>query len=909
MKQLMIASFLLFTTILTIESQVIKGVIRDAKSNEPLIGVNIAYKEGGKTDGTNTDIDGKYSLKVPDGGAILTYSYLGYDSQTISIIVGKNKTFTQDVFLATGAMALGDVVVSAGRFEQKLSEITVSMNLLKVDDIAKQNVQDLSSLLNTVSGVDVNDNQPTIRGGSGWTYGVGSRVLVMTDGMPVITPSVGDVNWDMIPMENVSQIEVIKGASSVLYGSSALNGLINIRTARPGIDPETKLTAYWGIYMDPKNQGYEWSDDNFWKDGKYPVKPLLRNALFFGVANPIYEGYSVSHSRRIGSWDVSGGLDLMSDEGYREGNYNQRVRFNGSIIGFDKVVKGLSYGGTFNVMATKSSDFFAWKSSEKPYNQSPLTNLSRESTLFYMDPFITYANTEKGYVHSLKTRYFYRGEQIQPLPAPKPITEILDNMGTTIPSLLNGIDYLKNDFDMKAFEEALKGKDFNKVLDMVGDVGSRFFPTAQGEDIVDLLYWGMNSGKAGTIQPSDQTHSFYADYQFNKRLEFANFTTGLTFQHVSTTSPVNGNHASDNIAAYFQWDQKFLEKLNVSAGLRLEYYRMDDQWSESSANVFGLVMPVTPIFRCGLNYEATESTFLRGSFGMGYRYPSIVEKFIVKDIGGLAAYPNKNLKPENGLSAELGIKQGFKWGNLTGFVDVAGFYTHYDDMIEFQVGVFNTETYEHIDRIDDVLTALPNIGLGVNFINLDKADIFGVDASITGQYKFSNVSNLNFNLGYVFVEPLDLNWKGKDQPNNEGDPLKMKSKSNNSPYLKYRQRHSFKAVLDYQYRRLMVGLNMNYKSKTEAVDYFLVDERTPEQQDNSDKLMATVREVIFPGLHDYWMNINKHSFFMDVRVGVEVTSKVKIWLMCNNVLNSEYSLRPMDVSPPRTLILQLNAKF
>ena len=51
-----------------------------------------------------------------------------------------------------------------------------------------------------------------------------------------------------IPLENVEQVEVIKGASSVLYGSSALNGIINIRTARPGLTPKTRFMAYVGVY-------------------------------------------------------------------------------------------------------------------------------------------------------------------------------------------------------------------------------------------------------------------------------------------------------------------------------------------------------------------------------------------------------------------------------------------------------------------------------------------------------------------------------------------------------------------------------------------------------------------------------------------------------------------------------------
>jgi len=69
------------------------------------------------------------------------------------------------------------------------------------------------------------------QGGSGYSYGAGSRVLVLVDDLPLLSPDAGDVKWDYLPVENISQVEIIKGASSVLYGSSALNGIINVRTA------------------------------------------------------------------------------------------------------------------------------------------------------------------------------------------------------------------------------------------------------------------------------------------------------------------------------------------------------------------------------------------------------------------------------------------------------------------------------------------------------------------------------------------------------------------------------------------------------------------------------------------------------------------------------------------------------
>ncbi len=133
----------------------------------------------------------------------------------------------------------------------------------------------------------------------------------------------------------------------------------------------------------------------------------------------------------------------------------------------------------------------------------------------------------------------------------------------------------------------------------------------------------------------------------------------------------------------------------------------------------------------------------------------------------------------------------------------------------------------------------------------------------------------------------------------------IETTSNDSKYLKYRQKNTFKGVFDFQWNRVSIGANLTYKTKTMAVDYFLFDER----QKDTEELMDIVRSIIFPGLHDYWMKHNKGYFTMDARFGLKINKNIQSWVMLSNLLNTEYSVRPMDVSAPRTLIFQLNFKF
>ncbi len=155
---------------------------------------------------------------------------------------------------------IDQVVVSANRTEQKIAELAVSMDIIKSSFLSDNHITDAQEIINKTPGIEVMDGQASVRGGSGFSYGAGSRVMVLIDGLPVLSSDAGSIRWQFLPLENISQIEIIKGASSVLYGSSALNGIINFRTADAGNIPVTQFYAETGIYGKPKNKNWVWWD-------------------------------------------------------------------------------------------------------------------------------------------------------------------------------------------------------------------------------------------------------------------------------------------------------------------------------------------------------------------------------------------------------------------------------------------------------------------------------------------------------------------------------------------------------------------------------------------------------------------------------------------------------------------------
>ena len=158
---------LTFFVFIVSHAQTISGVIIDQETKEKLIGVNIITKDG---KGTATDIFGKYTLKLENGTHQITYRYIGYKDVIKDITLKNGEQKTIDIKLKTANEQLSTVVVSAGKFEQNLEEITVSMEVLRPSLIENKNTTDIQTAIDQVPGVNITDGQANIRGGSGWSY-------------------------------------------------------------------------------------------------------------------------------------------------------------------------------------------------------------------------------------------------------------------------------------------------------------------------------------------------------------------------------------------------------------------------------------------------------------------------------------------------------------------------------------------------------------------------------------------------------------------------------------------------------------------------------------------------------------------------------------------------------------------
>lgn len=731
----------------------VKGILRDAATGDPMIAANISAD---RQSGTISGEYGEFSFNLSAGIHLLEFFYVGYERVSMEVTIHGGDTLLLDVEMAMSSKMLDEVVVSAGKFEQKLSDVTVSLEILHPRQLSNQNITSLDMLLEKTSGISILNGQPSIRGGSGFSYGVGSRVLMLVDDLPMISGDAGDIKWSFLPVENVNQVEVIKGASSVLYGSSALNGVINLRTRFPGNEPQTEVTLFSGAYLKPQRKELVWKD-----------------------RTPFYGGGSFSHLRKIGNLDLSVGANYFKNEGYREGEYEQRIRANLALRYSFQKVKGLSVGISTSAMYTDHADFILWQDADSgAYLQNPGTYAPLHGSRYNIDPYVEYF-TPRGDKHSLKTRLYSVGNAT--------------------------VDETKNSF--------------SKV--------------------------------------------WYGEYRYLKRFgEQIHWTSGVAFMKNTVKAGLFDNHEGSNSGIYTQLDANVLKRLKVSAGIRWEVNTLNQE-----------VFLALPVVRAGLNYQAAEATFLRASFGQGYRFPSVAEKFVEARTGGLNIFPNPELNPEHGWSAEIGAKQGFRLGSWSGFADLAFFWTQYRDMIEYTFGYYPPENP----------TLPPFDYVGFKALNIETARIIGAEFTLNGQGHLGPVG-IFVSAGYTIMDPVD--------------PVMLDSlgRTDDEAYvLNYRRRHLLKSDLEAELIGIFAGINLQYNSKMINVDEAFTD--------------PLLGNTILPGFPEYWETQAGGYLLVDLRLGWNISPKFRINALMKNAFNKEYLGRPGDIGPPRQLTLQIKLTF
>ncbi|KAB5125024.1 SusC/RagA family TonB-linked outer membrane protein, partial [Bacteroides thetaiotaomicron] len=260
----LLALLLTFSTVVWAQGTPVTGRVSDEKG-ELLIGVSV--QEKGTTNGTITDTNGQYNLKLTSNNPILIVSYIGYKSQEVK--VGKQKVL--DVILAEDVSSLDEVVVVAYGHQRKVS-VVGAQSSMKIEDIKMPTANLSSAIAGRLPGVVAvqrsgepghDDSDLWIRGIS-TLAGQNSKPQVLVDGV--------ERSFNNIDPEDIESFTVLKDASATaVYGVRGANGVILIKT-KPGKvgKPQFSVDYYEGFvtltkkpemadaftYMDAANEAY-----------------------------------------------------------------------------------------------------------------------------------------------------------------------------------------------------------------------------------------------------------------------------------------------------------------------------------------------------------------------------------------------------------------------------------------------------------------------------------------------------------------------------------------------------------------------------------------------------------------------------------------------------------------------------
>ncbi len=706
---------------------------------------------------------GTFCLALDLGRHRVRCEFIGYETLEKEIVVRGKETITLRLLPSENMLNL--MVVSGTKYIKPIEKLTVSMEVIRGADLTRKITPNLSDAIERLPGINILDGQASIRGGSSYAYGAGSRVLLVVDDMPLMTSDRNDIKWNFVPLELVDQVEVTKGASSVSYGASALNGIIQVRTLYPEGKTRTKASTFHMVYAEPAGTAEKW----------------------WGKNTPYQSSVSASHAFTTKKGlDVVLGTNALEMRSFLTGESERRARLSFKTRKFFQDGK-ISVGLDGNFLYKKQGLFLFWANDTTgaylPFGSSsnPMTNDLWTS----LDPWVKWTDRFRNR-HSVKVRYYMTS---QPL----------------------------ND---------------------------RMEPIA---------------------------HNITGDYQLKRNLPFdVAMSAGISgSQTIFIDGNVGGRHLG-NLAGTFVQFQRSWERLELQAGWRYEYFRIDT-----------LETPAKPVQSYGLNYRLTPKLSLRASYGEGFRFPSGIERFLKYNIDVLHVYPNPSLLPERGWNYEVGLKRKFQHREWQAFADLALFYTRYKNMTEFTFGQWG-------------LVTDPLFGLGFKSVNVTNARIAG------GEFTFNAEGSLGkwklyVASGYTYACPIDADSHPElstfmDAAKYAVESFTSVESGSGSPLLKYRYRHMGKCNVDIEHSSgVTIGAGLRAYSFMERVD--------------------TVFTVFIPGLNHFRQANQRGAALLDVRVGVLAGRRHRIVIHCTNLLNHFVALRPAKPEAPRGVGLQYEWVF
>lgn len=550
---------------------------------------------------------------------------------------------------------LKGITVTANRQAERLQDVPANVQVVTEKDIQKRNVQNTAQAISMVTGVSASqsvEGTVNLRGYSS------KNILVLVDGQPMNTAWNGDVDWNMIPVENIRKIEVVSGGQSALYGGRAVGGVINIMTKtqkQEGL--HGSATVSYGSNA-TVNQNYNLG----FKKNKFDF------GAFYGSMNTHgWHDYDVS----IRNSGKANGYDSDAEGNAVIGNRGDKKVLN-ETFGFNL---GYSFNDSQKLTYKYTHSIYDWK---------------------YEDPisYIEGANRWSGKIGENEKNYYpssflgtrgWRAYNLHSLTYNDKDNGIHAHFGMT--------DYYKDGYTSPA-----ASVDPEKNFDGGGSKTS--YPSKSWDfDFNKRWKLGTHTLLAGFALGQDK----FSEKSYTSISDWKSWNSRVTPKYVTIDKKTGKKTYGDQslggkdktFAVYVQDKWQFAPKWTAYIGGRYDHYKKYDGYAQylgEEKNSFASDSYSKFSPKISLDYAFNDNTNAYVSYGKSFNPPILYQVYRYSNSTRGTYRPNPDLDPETTDTWELGLKK--KFGTKTELhADV--FYAKTDDYIKLNKEDSSAYFYEN----------------------------------------------------------------------------------------------------------------------------------------------------------------------------------------------------------------------
>lgn len=308
-------------------AQAAGGTVRTAAEGKPLEGVSVHLVSSQK--GIATDSVGRFLIKLPVGSNRIRFSHTGFAAKDTIVTVAAGQLVTLHIVLEAEKENLDEVViVSSSRTNSRIEDLPTKVAVLGAEEVQEENgikPGNIASLLGDIAGIQIQQTNAATGNADMRIQGLqGKYTQILRDGIPLFGGYSGSFSILQIPPLDLQQIELVKGASSTLYGGGAIAGMVNLVSKKPKLGkPEKSFTinrstlqeSNLNLFFSGRNEktgytlfagGTQQAAVDVNKDGFSDV-PSVKNVLvhprlfvYGGPTSTVILGYTLSYENRNG---------------------------------------------------------------------------------------------------------------------------------------------------------------------------------------------------------------------------------------------------------------------------------------------------------------------------------------------------------------------------------------------------------------------------------------------------------------------------------------------------------------------------------------------------------------------------------------------------------------------------------